>query len=154
MVDDRTAGFAHTSREFCAIVDTSPLDASATLTALLRLLLAAHDLPSATPTFDDTSTTHAGITADTARIVTNVHDSLGSAERYLVVFDPHHDDEPCSGSLADDLGDIYRDVRRGLDLFDREAPADAAWEWRFAFETHWGNHATDAVRVLHRLVHS
>ena len=153
MVDDRTVAFAQAARGFCGVVDTSPLDTRATLTALLRLLVTAQDLPDTRPTFDDTSTTHAGITADTVRVATNVHDSLGSAERYRVVFDPHSDEEPCAGSLADDLGDIYRDVRRGLDLFDREAPADAAWEWRFAYETHWGAHATDAVRVLHRLVH-
>ncbi len=29
---------------------------------------------------------------------------------------------------------------------------DALWECSFSFETHWGNHATDAIRVLHRLV--
>jgi hypothetical protein len=30
-------------------------------------------------------------------------------------------------------------------------PREAAiWEWRFHFEWHWGDHAIDALRALHR----
>lgn len=153
MVDERIARFAVAARDFCGAADGCPLDTRAMLTALLRLLVAAQELPDTAPSFRDASPTHAGVTADTDRVAANVVDSLGSAGHYRMIYDPQHDEEPCVGSLADDLGDIYRDLRRGLDLFDRDAPADAAWEWRFAYETHWGDHATDAVRVLHRLVH-
>jgi hypothetical protein len=24
------------------------------------------------------------------------------------------------------------------------------WEWRFHFDVHWGEHAVDALRALHR----
>jgi hypothetical protein len=61
------------------------------------------------------------------------------------------DEPPVRGSLADDLRDVYSDVRRGLALWDSPAPPDAAiWEWRFQFEIHWGDHAIDALRALHR----
>jgi len=36
------------------------------------------------------------------------------------------------------LTDLYRDVKGGLDLFDSRHPIDAAWEWRFNFQIHWG----------------
>ena len=57
----------------------------------------------------------------------------------------------CRTSLSDDLLDVYFDLRRGLELWDQEVPKAAAiWEWRFAFDTHWGDHAIDALRALHR----
>lgn len=56
------------------------------------------------------------------------------------------------GDLADDLADVFADVAQGLRLFDRGHVDDAVWSWRFALGTHWGEHATSAIRVLHRVV--
>ncbi len=53
------------------------------------------------------------------------------------------------GDVADDISDIYIDVRRGLDLFDRGLESDALWVWVFNFHIHWGKHATSAIRALH-----
>jgi hypothetical protein len=45
----------------------------------------------------------------------------------------------------------HADVTRGLRLWDLDVPREAAiWEWRFHFESHWGDHAIDALRALHR----
>jgi hypothetical protein len=53
-------------------------------------------------------------------------------------------------SLGDDLVDICRDLKRGLLALDAGALGeDVTWEWRFGFYTHWGRHATEALRVLH-----
>lgn len=72
-------------------------------------------------------------------------------EVYSEVFDPYVNEAPVAGSLSDDLLDVYCDVRRGLDLWDQDVPKAAAiWEWRFHFDTHWGDHAIDALRALHR----
>jgi hypothetical protein len=67
------------------------------------------------------------------------------------IFDPLHDppEEPVAGSIADDIGDIYLDVARGLVLFDAGERAEALWEWGFNFRIHWGAHATGAMRALH-----
>jgi hypothetical protein len=52
--------------------------------------------------------------------------------------------------LADDLADIWRDLKPGLLGLAAGAPLDAAlWDWRFTFYTHWGAHAVEALRVLH-----
>ena len=71
-------------------------------------------------------------------------------ENYWDVFDPYKLDEAVAGSLSDDLLDVYRDVRRGLALWESGHDASAIWEWRFSFESHWGDHAVDALRALHR----
>ena len=53
------------------------------------------------------------------------------------------------GGLADDVADIYRDLSAGLSLVDVGHLADAQWELRFSFVTHWGRHASGAVRTHH-----
>jgi hypothetical protein len=68
---------------------------------------------------------------------------------YWDVFNPLEETEPIFNSLADDLADIYRDVKAGLSLFDEQHCAEAAWEWRFNFQIHWGQHLVGAQRALH-----
>jgi hypothetical protein len=76
---------------------------------------------------------------------------LGDHEEYWEVFDPYQEDSLVSTTLSDDILDVYRDVGQGLRLWDRDLPREAAiWEWRFHFEWHWGDHAIDALRALHR----
>lgn len=66
--------------------------------------------------------------------------------------------DPVVGSLADDLADIWRDLRPGLDAMDavQSAAADPEtilWHWRWTFAYHWGRHAAAAIRVLHDICH-
>ena len=53
------------------------------------------------------------------------------------------------GDLADDLLDVYLDLKEGVATFDAGYPRHAVWLWRFGFEVHWGHHATSALRALH-----
>jgi Domain of unknown function (DUF5063) len=71
-------------------------------------------------------------------------------ETYWEIFDPYDLQAPVAGSLSDDLLDVYRDLRRGLTLWDSHHDAGAIWEWKFHFDGHWGDHAVDALRALHR----
>ena len=78
---------------------------------------------------------------------------IGDRNHYREVFDPY---EPATevevtGSLADDLADIHRDLRAGLRKWMRGESGEALWEWRFHFEGHWGEHLTRALRALHVL---
>ncbi|MGW5435323.1 DUF5063 domain-containing protein [Nocardia asteroides] len=55
-----------------------------------------------------------------------------------------------AGSLADDLTDIWRDLRQGLDAIDTGSDwRDVVFEWRLSFLAHWGRHAVEALRPLH-----
>jgi hypothetical protein len=54
------------------------------------------------------------------------------------------------GTLADDLADIYRDLKKGLELKSRsEPPETIIWGWRVLFYSHWGTHAIEALHVIH-----
>ena len=68
---------------------------------------------------------------------------------YLDVFNPLKGTEPVTSSLFDDLSDIYRDLKRGLLLFESQHPIDATWDWRFNFQIHWGHHLVGAQRAIH-----
>lgn len=78
---------------------------------------------------------------------------LGERCFYREVHDPYDPPEQSevTGSLADDLVDIYRDLRTGLRKWQRGESGDALWEWRFNFEAHWGQHVVDALRAIHSL---
>jgi hypothetical protein len=76
--------------------------------------------------------------------------NFGAESAYWEVFDPYELKEPVGADLDDDVGDVYCDVWRGLAMFDGGHPNEAAWEWRFHFDIHWGEHAVDALRALHR----
>ncbi len=59
---------------------------------------------------------------------------------------------PTVSMFADDLSDIYADLRVGLDLVAHAGgaiPDDAVWHWSFAFRRHWGRHALNALSAIH-----
>jgi hypothetical protein len=58
-------------------------------------------------------------------------------------------EEPVVGSVADDIADVYRDVVTGMRHFQAGRRAEALWEWTFSLQSHWGEHATGAIRALH-----
>ena len=57
------------------------------------------------------------------------------------------------GSLADDLTDLYFEIKRGLDLIsdDAENVPAALSMWRDGFFMHWGRHLIDAEKHLYDL---
>ncbi len=56
---------------------------------------------------------------------------------------------PITGTLHDDITDIYRDISRGLSLLDAGYRQHAVRKWIVNMQIHWGRHATSAIRVLH-----
>jgi hypothetical protein len=51
------------------------------------------------------------------------------------------------GDLADDLADIWRDLREGLLLFDSGRCEAAGASWQESFAIHWGEHAVNALAI-------
>jgi len=70
---------------------------------------------------------------------------------YWDVFDPLEscENRPVFGLLADDLTDIYRDLKTHLALFDAGRINEALSLWRFSFLTNWGYHVAGVQHVLH-----
>ena len=81
---------------------------------------------------------------------------LGETGSYAEVYDPIHpsESEPTQQHLADDLADIYRDLKEGIICWDSDSPERyelAVWQWKFNFEDHWGRHLTGALKAIHWL---
>ena len=71
-------------------------------------------------------------------------------QHYSEIFCPQvPPDPPRVGDLADDLVAIYGDVALGLYLHQAGRADDALWQWGFGFQSHWGQHASSAIRALH-----
>lgn len=81
----------------------------------------------------------------------SLQEMLGEWDQHRQVFDPINDSEVVIGTLSDDFADIYRDLKLGLEIIRRDSAktADAIWEWRFSFLSHWGKHAVDALQAIH-----
>jgi hypothetical protein len=47
------------------------------------------------------------------------------------------------GDAVNDLADITQDLREVLWRWEHVGPDDAAWHFRFSYETHWGRHLHD-----------
>jgi len=89
-------------------------------------------------------------------ILTNLADRLQN-RFYWHVFDPTKEDdtEPVCGDLLDDLGDIYKDLKNSLLLFDKGTPAEienAVWTFKWSFDNHWGDHCINATYALHYFI--
>lgn len=96
-----------------------------------------------------------GITYQECAVVYNLlKEKLGEDDLYWTVFDPTKDNEVIRGTLADDIAGIYGDVKQGL-LTLKKGAADSRliiWDWRLSFYSHWGDHATSALRTIHALL--
>jgi len=73
-------------------------------------------------------------------------------DHYSTVFDPLNlEEEPVIGSLADDVTDIYSDLKDGLAAFRDGDVSGAVHDWWNGFNTHWGRHAVQALPALRLL---
>lgn len=75
---------------------------------------------------------------------------LGNRDSYWMQFDQAQDVQGMSGSLADDLTDIYCELKHGLNLLEQE-PTRVFEDWRNGYKMHWGQHLMDAERHLYDL---
>ena len=92
-------------------------------------------------------------------VFAQLQEKLGPNDLYWEVFDPLkvEPEEPVAGSLADDLADIWRDLKVGLihwQTDSAETRQDVNWQWRFHFQVHWSYHVVDALRALNAIAES
>lgn len=79
---------------------------------------------------------------------------LGDLDAYWMEFDVARDGQEKSGSLADDLTDIYWELKLGLQALeeDRAQIMPTLRSWGTGFRVHWGQHLVDAERHLYALM--
>jgi hypothetical protein len=134
------------------LLEGSDRDADAVGEALRRLLGlygAALNLPSAWS--DEVESSESARLGDGERQRAYRASQRIPLDLYGEVFNPTlvPPEEPVIGSIADDLADIYSEIAAGLRAYEQGNHAAAAWEWTFGLHSHWGAHATSAIRALH-----
>ena len=90
---------------------------------------------------------------DRFEIFSRLHCLLGERDSYWMEFDLSADGQYMSGSLADDLTDIFCELKSGLDMLEGhpEEASKALEAWRSSYKAHWGQHLMDAQRHLYAL---
>ncbi|MGX1193090.1 DUF5063 domain-containing protein [Metabacillus sp. SLBN-84] len=144
---NETEAFLNTASEYCHLIENFTLSSeSEKAITLLRtissLYAAALRLPEADHGEEEIAVFEFALP--------DIH--LGDMANYWALFDPYTDEEPVACSLNDDLQDIYRDIKGGILLFQNDKRPEATWHWKFTFESHWGQHALQAMRALHGAV--
>ncbi len=80
-------------------------------------------------------------------LYTHLRELLAERDGYWLEFDQAGDAQAMTGSLADDLTDIYCELKHGLRTLDQD-PELAVNGWLEGFEHHWKRHLMDAQRHL------
>jgi hypothetical protein len=143
---------------YCSFIESSEdLDRDRFLRELERHLVALYsaaiDLPFGGVDLADAP--HSMTSGEWQALNERLSEKLGDTNDYQLMFDPYEDKKPVVASLADDVADIYRDLKDGFALLDEGGSRDGAvWEWRFGFESHWGRHAAHALYAVYVLTHA
>jgi hypothetical protein len=145
------AAFVDVAKRYCTWAEGAPLEPSADLHQARLLLAELHVAVLALPTAEPCEHVElGGLDLGAWRTCKERFQQL-PVNQYWDVFDPLNADdrEPVCTTLADDLADIWGDLRDGLSLLATGRITEAVWEWRFAFNVHWGKHLTSAQRAIH-----
>jgi hypothetical protein len=151
----RSVELREEAERYCALIEQAEswerqAFAVALVVSLAELLAAASHLPDGEPT--DSVSADTPTQEQWSERYAAVQQTLGDWAHYWTTPAAHGDgaSEAVLLSLADDLADIWRDLKHGLlALACGAPPADVTWEWRFGFSTHWSRHATEALRAVH-----
>jgi len=141
------------AEEYCGLIESAQADDDDWLASLTRLLPRLHALVAA---LDPISSLPApGLDADLDsrfELYSHLHQTLGERDSYWMEYDSPRSSPPATGSLADDLTDIYYDLKLGLERLNAEAdPWCTLRDWQAGFSIHWGQHLVDAERHLYSL---
>ncbi|MFP4023262.1 MAG: DUF5063 domain-containing protein [Thiohalospira sp.] len=92
-------------------------------------------------------------------IHSTIKKKLGYHDEYREVFDPltHEQVEQSTASIADNLADIYQDIKNFISLYNigtEEMMNDALWECQINFEEFWGQKLVNALKAIHTVYYS
>ena len=161
--DSSIISFIEAATEFCELVEL-PLQnpeewIELVLPAISSLYACAHQLPKIS--IEDAIEFEEDDFEVTDKEWKRIYDKIASLFKekryYREYFDPSEpidsEVEPVIGDIADDLSDIYRDIKPGLRAWDKLPESSipiVIFNWiNPNFGSHWGEHALSAMRVLH-----
>jgi hypothetical protein len=150
--DPRSDEVALVASQYCSLIDASGPDTPHWLREITPLLPRLHAAMASVHI--DCSQAAYDVPVDLDRrfeLFSHLRALLGDRDGYFLEFDRAHEGaDAMTGSLADDLTDIYCELKHGL-LAAETDPARALGIWCFGYEAHWGQHLMDAERQLANL---
>ena len=148
MGDETTQQMAALANSFCSLVERFEEDQlEGWLVEMTKLLPRLHEAVDALGKLDTVNAYEHSTDYD-ARfdLFTRLYNALGERDGYNYAYDGI-DGQRLSGTLADDITDIYFDLKHGLRMLEDD-PGQAARNWQHSYEFHWRHHLIDAERQL------
>ena len=140
------------AEDFCQLIDSKLQLSDDSLDQLFTLMPRLHAAVTALNAYDTGEIPPNEVDLDERfEVYSRLRRMLGERDSYWLEFDAAPEAMHMSGSLADDLTDIYFDLRYGLELLDEVWPQRAAQAWQSTYRMHWGQHLVDAERHLYAL---
>jgi hypothetical protein len=145
------------AREYCAFIESfdaeEDADFSSFIMQLSQLLPRLHMAVATLADAEATEDLLAGIDPEKRfQLYSRLHSAFGDLDAYWMEFDVGRDWQEQSGSLADDLADIYWELKAGLERLETDqTPLPTLRCWGAGYRLHWGQHLVDAERHLYGL---
>lgn len=145
--------FMNVAQEYCAFIESLQDSDDLLMDELGRLLPQLHAAITALGELDERSGYVSKVDLDQRfELYSRLHEVLGELDAYWMEFDVGQTNQEKSGSLADDLTDIYCDLKSGLEKVDKQDDVrQALSELHATYKMHWGQHLVDAERHLYEL---
>lgn len=87
---------------------------------------------------------------ESAELCRSLKNKIGQLDSYWKIFDSTENGAAVQASLSGDISEIYFDLKHDLQLVSASSShADALWELRFSFRSHWGKHLLGALAAIH-----
>lgn len=149
--------FAQSAEAYCALMETSETMTRMVFVRHTAAMLAMlyHDALDLPDQLDEDCEESQVPTIPDQEIYARIRQHLGQRDFYFMHFDPYDQSSNMYGQLSDDLGDIYRDLSKGLYLYRLGTDCsalDAAFTWKLIFSYHWGQHLVNALTALHAII--
>ncbi len=140
------------ARHYCALIDSSSADQKRWLIGVKEMLPRLHAIVASVETDQEYLEHDTRVDLDARfELFTLLRMLLGDRDSYWLEFDCAADGvEAMTGSLADDLTDIYCELQQGLRIYESN-PHHAIAAWASGYVQHWGEHLIDAERHLAQL---
>jgi hypothetical protein len=140
------------ARRYCSVIESLDDGNRESLTQLNEILPRLHAAMTAVPSNEEGSYDPNVDLDQRFELFSRLHRLLGDLDGYWMEYDVAPDRQEMSGSLADDLTDIYCELKNGLNRLDgSDDTGRTLGRWRAGFCKHWGQHVVDAERHLYAL---
>jgi hypothetical protein len=152
-LSEKLAEMTDTAEAYCGLIKNNNQSVNGGwLGELYALLPRLHSAVTGLTTLEGDDAPVPEVDLDTRfELYSRLRQQLGERDSYWLEFDASPEQMHMSGSLADDLTDIYFDLQHGLELLDEAWPQRAARLWQSTYRIHWGQHLVDAERHLYAL---